>query len=129
MFLGNTKGRVSKKKKTEKVTYTATAMDFVLGVDFELLPDEKTDTVCVRLLKGKYAGVKYKYNSVGVKEDPKKTASENLMMTMDYKVLDYNKLPKSIEKEEDFNNSVFNVLYALMMIGAPSTETEDEEQT
>ncbi len=105
-------------------------MDLVLGIDFELFEDPKHDSVCIKLLKGKYEGVKYKYNSVGVKEDPKKTKSENLMMTMDYQVVDYNNLPVSIEKEEEFNNVVFNVVYALLMLQQNEAEnvntTEDD---
>lgn len=126
MFSRNKKGKVSKKDTT---TYTASTMDLVLGIDFELVPEQNNESVCVKLLKGKYAGVKYKYNSIGVKEDPEKTGSENLMMTMDYKVLDFNNLSKSIEKEEDFNNTVFNVVYALMMIqNSPNDSPEKDDE-
>lgn len=115
MFEKNKKGRVSRKTKS-KGTYTGAPMDLVLGIDFELFDDPNNNWVCVKLLKGKYEGVRYKYNSIGVKEDPTKTNADHLMMTMDYEVIDYNNLSKKIEKEEEFNNTVFNVVYALIVM-------------
>jgi hypothetical protein len=130
MFLRNKKGKV-RSKKSAPTSYVASQMDFVLGIDFELYDDPLQDCVCVKLLKGKYEGVKYRYNSLGVKEDPAKSKADSLMMTMDYKVLDYGKLSKEIEKEEEFNNTVFNVVYALIMLqqNASSKEEVDENDS
>jgi hypothetical protein len=134
MFQKGKKGKVGgKSKKSATAQYTASPMDLVMGIDFELFDDPKNNWVCIRLLKGKYAGVVYRYNSIGVKEDPKKSKAENLMMTMDYKVVDYGKFSKAIEKEEEFNNTVFNVIYALVMMqsgldGASEDISEETEE-
>lgn len=126
MFGRNKKGKIttaSRRTRNKESSYSASALDLVLGIDFELSDDPSLNSVAIKLLKGKFEGVKYKYNYIGIDEDPNKTGKENLHMKMDYDVLDFNGHDKSIEKDTEFNNIIFNVVYALIQL---QQSTSDE---
>jgi hypothetical protein len=136
MFGRSKKGKIttaSKRTRKKSSSYAASAMDLVLGIDFELSEDPSLNSVAIKLLKGKFEGVKYKYNYIGVEEDPRKTGKENLHMKMDYDVLDFNGHDKSIENDAEFNNTVFNVVYALIQLQQSasdenSSDAEDDKE-
>lgn len=128
MFSKTKKGKITTaSRRTKKTTYDASPLDLVLGIDFELIDDPVNKWVQIKLLKGKYQGVVYKYNEIGVEEDPKKTGADNLKMKMDYDIINFNGHEKAIEKAEDFNNLIFNVVYAMLQMQAATTDQPTEE--
>lgn len=111
------KSAFGKSKRTKSNTFEGLPIDLVMGIDFELLdwtnPKDKSNWATIRILKGKYTGVRYKYNSLKLNTD---TESENFMLSMDYDFLETAGFDiPTLGKDAEFNNLVFNVAHTLII--------------
>ena len=114
LWIKNTFGRV---KRTKSDKFEGIPIDLVLGIDFELIdwtnPKDNTTWATIRILKGKYAGVRYKYNSLKLNQS---TGSDNFVLSMDYDFLEIAGFDiATLGKDAEFNNLVFNVAHTLII--------------
>jgi len=110
----------------KKAPYEAIPMDLILNIDFRLVDDYEKNWVLIELLKGDYAGVKYRYNSIGVEDDPAKGEADRLHMKMDFTVIDRKgKSEAELDDHPEFNNIVFNIVYALLQMQDPKGSLDD----
>lgn len=102
--------------KKKKDPFVATPMEFIYRTDFDLHDDPINNWVIIELKRGDYAGVKYKYNSIGVVSEPK-SVNDNLHMKMDYDILETAGRDKAtLEADPQFNNVLFNMIHTLLTI-------------
>ncbi len=105
------------KRSKKQKPFVAEPVDYIFGMDFALEDDPTNNWVVIKLLRGDFVGVKYKYNTIGVVGDPNKSGGKNgLHMKMDYDIVDYNGHDKSLDKDPKFNNVVFNIVYAILQM-------------
>lgn len=85
--------------------------------DYEILEAEadleRGQLSPVRILKGPYAGVKYKYGSVEAGRHPDKGAL--IRFKFQYVLLDANGLEGEIEKDKEFVETVGQILNSIML--------------
>ena len=113
-------------KAKEVNTFRATDDQLVLNIDFSISewtdPKTKDTWAAITLLKAPYTGIKIKYNDIGIKEIDETTGAH---LSLNYDFLDTaGRASKTLEKDQDFNNLLFNVAYAMIMIG---NNKENEE--
>ena len=87
------------------------------GEDFDILKEEadleKGQLSPVLILKGSYAGVKFKYGKVEANKHPDKGAV--LRLNFEFAIIDSNGLEDDFDKKQDFVNVVGEILNKIIL--------------
>lgn len=108
---------INNASRTKSDAFEGVPVDLVMGIDFELSdwvdPKDKSNWASIKILKGKYAGIRFKYNSLRLLSS---TEDDGFTLSMDYNFIDTGEWNiKSLGKDKDFNNLVFNVAHVLIV--------------
>ena len=109
--------------------FSATEDNLVLNIDFSMSEwiDPKTKEVwaAITILKAPYSGVKIKYNDIGVTEVIEDEAER---LSINYDFIDTaGRAIKVLEEDQNFNNLIFNIAYALV-VSLNKNDDEDEKE-
>jgi hypothetical protein len=119
------------KKKQKPHRFESFVDDLVLDIDFSISDytnDKGENWAAFTLLRGRYKGIKFKFNGFSVHELPDPEADETAYMELDYDIL---KNPTSFTQAElsadaHFVNTIFNVAYAIIMTDLEKLEEKND---
>lgn len=121
---------VSKKKtKPAEPRFEATPIDLIMGVDYAISSWNDVrgrEWAKIVLLKGLYKGVSFKFNRLSLIDQ----TDDQAAMEMDYDLIDYVGFTKDVlERNDQFQNIVFNVAFSLLMaLDLTTTEPDKNEE-
>jgi hypothetical protein len=103
--------------RTKSDKFEGIPVDLIMGLDFKLEdwtdPKDQSQWASIKILSGKYAGIRYKYNSLKLNHT---SENDNFVLSMDYDFIEAKDWDiKVLGREVEFNNLVFNIAHVLIV--------------